>query len=297
MGAKPLDLRVKKAAPPRTLPPREPRELKRPISLRARRRRRRLLLGGLGLIGVGATLFAVHFISYMPQYTIQAIEVSGTSAVDPIQVQAEVEHALGEGGSFISPRCIFSYDAKKIERVLRAATMRIARVQVSRANFFSTTLKIAIDERAPFAHWCADGTSCYLIDETGFVFATALPVETVAEPFVFSGGIASSTNPLGQYVAPAHFPSALAIMRALGQAGFTPVSAQFDSQTDFLIRTEKGIAIYASFGAEPSDLVRNLKLVLASDELKDHIADVEYIDLRFGQRVFYKLKGQDIVAQ
>lgn len=299
MGAKPLDLRVKKNAPPARKPPaREPpRELKRPAPLRVRKRRRRAIYAGLSLVAIGALFYAAHRISYFPQYTIQSVEVSGTSALDPVQIRDQVESALGTGSSFISPRFIFSYDARKIERALEASTMRIARVRISRANLLSTTLDVAIDERAPFARWCADA-GCYLIDQTGFVFAaSASSTDTVAEPFVFSGGLASSTDPLGQYLAPAHFPSALAIMRALGQAGFAPVAAHFDSDTDFSITFDSGLTLYASFGAEPPELVRNLKLVLASDALKDHLSDLEYVDLRFGQRVFYKLKGEDAAAQ
>lgn len=304
MGAKPLDLRIKKSASPARKPPtparepREPREPKRPAPLRVRKRRRRALYAGLALVLIGGLFYAAHRISYLPQYTIQAVEVSGTSSLDPAQIQAQVETVLGTGGSFISPRFIFSYDARRIERALKGSSMRIARAKISRAGFFSTTLDVAIGERAPFARWCAGDARCYIIDETGFVFAaSASSTETVSEPFVFSGGLASSTDPLGAYVAPAHFPSALAIMRALGQAGFSPVSAAFDSDTDFSLITDTGLKIYASFGAEPPDLVRNLKLVLGSDALKDHLADLEYVDLRFGQRVFYKLKGENAVAQ
>jgi hypothetical protein len=28
-----------------------------------------------------------------------------------------------------------------------------------------------------------------------------------------------------------------------------------------------------------------------------HLADIEYVDLRFGNRVFYKLKGQEAVGE
>ncbi len=302
MEGKPLDLRAKKHAPPeRKSPPREPRESReprRPAPLRVRKRRRRALYAGLALVVFGALIYGVHWISYLPQYDIQEVQVSGASTLDPAAIQAQVETLLGAGGSFISPRFLFAYDGRRIEKALEDSNLRIARVAVSRGNMLSTTLDVAIDERAPFARWCADDSRCYVIDESGFVFAEdASSTETVAEPFVFSGGVASSTDPLGQYLAPAHFPSALAIMRALGQAGFAPVSARLDSDTDFSVTFDSGLTLYASFGAEPPDLVRNLKLVLGSDALKDHLADLEYVDLRFGDRVFYKLKGEEAVAQ
>jgi len=38
--------------------------------------------------------------------------------------------------------------------------------------------------------------------------------------------------------------------------------------------------------------VKNLELVLSSDVLKGKTDALEYVDLRFGNRVYYKLKGQ-----
>ena len=32
-------------------------------------------------------------------------------------------------------------------------------------------------------------------------------------------------------------------------------------------------------------------------EVLDHVGELEYVDLRFGNRVFYKLKGQEAVGQ
>ena len=39
-------------------------------------------------------------------------------------------------------------------------------------------------------------------------------------------------------------------------------------------------------------MVRNLQLVLSSNPLNGKASDLQYIDLRFGNRVYYKLKGE-----
>jgi cell division septal protein FtsQ len=235
----------------------------------------------------------------MPQYTIQDIEVSGISTLDEREIQQRVYDALGEDSGFISPRNLLWYDSEKIRSALESDIFHIARASVSRDDFFSTTLRVSIDERAPFAKWCSTEERCYAIDETGFIFdpLTASSTQTFAETFTFFGGVTSTSTPLGAYVAPARFPSALSIMRTLGQAGYTPVRASIDSDTDVSIVFNTGFTLYASFGAEPPALVRNLKLVLESEPLKDNLSNLEYVDLRFGNRVFYKLKGQEAVGQ
>ena len=43
-------------------------------------------------------------------------------------------------------------------------------------------------------------------------------------------------------------------------------------------------------GTNPASLVKDFKLVLSSDALKKDIDRLEYIDLRFGNKVYFKLK-------
>lgn len=279
--------------------PKEPQREIRRAPLRVRRRRKRWALLSAFMVFCALATYAVHWVSYMPQYTIQDIEVSGISTLDEREIQQRVYDALGEDSGFISPRNLLWYDSEKIRSALESDIFHIARASVSRDDFFSTTLRVSIDERAPFAKWCSTEERCYAIDETGFIFdpLTASSTQTFAETFTFFGGVTSTSTPLGAYVAPARFPSALSIMRTLGQAGYTPVRASIDSDTDVSIVFNTGFTLYASFGAEPPALVRNLKLVLESEPLKDNLSNLEYVDLRFGNRVFYKLKGQEAVGQ
>ena len=267
--------------------------------MRVRRRQRRLAFSVAFAVLLAVLAYAVHWVSYLPSYTIQRIEVTGVSTLEPQQIETQVREALGKDGGYISSRNLFWYDARAIEKTLEADVYHVARASVSRESALSTTLRVAIDERAPFARWCAAENDCYLIDETGFIFEhlAASTTRDYVEPFIFSGGVASTTETLGAYVAPARFPSALAILRALGQAGYAPLRAEIDSDTDFSVLFEGGFRLYVSFGTEPPTLVRNLKLIFASDPLKERLADLEYIDLRFGNRIFYKLKGEDVVGQ
>ena len=52
-----------------------------------------------------------------------------------------------------------------------------------------------------------------------------------------------------------------------------------------------GYFVRASFGQDARALSQNLKLVTVTDPLKSKIKSLEYIDLRFGDRVYYKLVG------
>lgn len=299
-----VDLRKGGAAPtapkpktPRRAPETPSREPKRTTPLRVRKRRRRYLVALAGLVSVGALLYGVHWASYLPQYSISEIQVTGTVVQSPDDIRGRIDSFFDSRRSFISPRSIFRYRGNAIEQYLETDILHIAHAEVTHPYLFSNELDVRIDERMPFARWCAADQQCYLIDQTGFVFAPdAVDIQT-PEALVFYGGVSDPGNPLGHSVAAARFPSALALTRTLGQAGFAPKDVSIDSDTDLTIRLRDSFAVRASFGSDPNSLVRDLKLILGSDTLKGHEAELEYVDLRFGNRVFYKLKGQEAVGE
>ncbi|MDZ4227379.1 MAG: hypothetical protein U1D26_02765, partial [Patescibacteria group bacterium] len=92
----------------------------------------------------------------------------------------------------------------------------------------------------------------------------------------------------------AHLPGIITLLRLLGQSGFTPSNVAVENDRDFtvLLSDGQGFYIKASFGQDAGGLTHDLELVLDSDVLRDRNDDIEYIDLRFGDRVYYKLKGE-----
>lgn len=301
MAPRVVDLRKDskpKSSPARKpLPPAEPRETTRRAPLRVRRRRKRALIVVLVLAGIAAVLYGIHRASYLPQYTLQTIEVSGTVTLTSDDIRSRVQQFFDTKSRFLSPRLVFWHDAKGVERMVESDILHIADARVEHDGLFSTTLSILIDERTPYARWCSESGACYVIDRTGFVFSlydasSTPPTQSV----VFSGGVSDPENPLGHSVSAARFPSLLSLIDALGQAGYSIERADIDKNGDLAFATHQGFTIYAASGAEPFSLVRDLKLVMDSETLQDK-TELEYVDLRFGNRVFYKLKGQEAVVR
>ena len=101
-----------------------------------------------------------------------------------------------------------------------------------------------------------------------------------------------SSSPIGQTFAPSHMGEIVALLELLSQAGFTPTGAIVENDQDFWVPLTQGFYIKASFGENPQNLVSNLQLVLSSSVLQGKESQLEYVDLRFGDRVYYKLQGQ-----
>lgn len=303
---------------------------KRVSPIRARRRRTRIIIALIILILIGAIAYGISWVSYLPRYSVESVSIVGAQEVPSSDIYAYVESLLHTGGHpYLSKDNIFLYNPGAIEREVVGYFPRIASVSVSRASLFSTAVTVTVTERQPYAVWCTDATQadCYQMDNTGFIFAqapgqvvsTVVATDSTSSPqaatstpvvpspqaqYVFQGGIATSTtatsssaiisiSPIGQIFAGSHMPGIVALLELLGQAGFNPTGAIVQDDQDFWVPLSQGFYIKASFGEDPQDLVSNLQLVLSSSALQGKQSELEYVDLRFGDRVYYKLQGQD----
>lgn len=275
---------------PIPLPPRQK------VPLRTRRRRTRLALALAALALLGFLIWLVSYVSYLPRFNISSITVSGTQLVAPTDVQSFAEGELqSTGHPFLSPRNIFLYHPRHMGTAIVAAFPRIKSVQVGRDSLFATDVHIAVVERQSFALWCTSETDCYQMDDSGFIFASvaqdASSTLQFATSYLFEGGIASSSGPVGQSFAPAHVPGILVLLQKLSQAGFPSHGAVVINDSDFSIPLTLGFYLKASFGEGADMLVKNLQLVLSSDALQGKAGQLQYVDLRFGDKVYYKLNG------
>ncbi|MEK9154173.1 MAG: hypothetical protein AAB798_01745, partial [Patescibacteria group bacterium] len=122
---------------------------------------------------------------------------------------------------------------------------------------------------------------------SSYVFRGGLPAQT---------GLSSTTAAIGQQYLPGNFAGVLALLERLGQAGFSSSEIIVKDDQDFSVRLQQGFEIRVSYGADAGALVKNLELILASEPLRGKESELEYVDLRFGNRVYYKLKGKAVTA-
>lgn len=272
------------------------RPQKRISPVRTRRRRTRLVATSILMALVVACVLAASYASYLPRYSIETVQVQGAQAVSPSAVADYAESIIYDGSHhFFSRASSLLYPKAVIQRDIPLEFPRIASATVSQASPLSNSITINVAERQPFALWCtgAATSECYSMDTTGFIFAQAENVATSGE-YIFTGGISTSTPAIGQTFAPGHTQGLVAFLQLLAQSGYTPLGASVQSDQDFSVPLQQGFSIYASFGEDPATLVSDLQLILSS-ALSGQAANLEYIDLRFGDKVYYKLKGEDQV--
>ena len=306
-SGKVIDLRAGKrieAPRPRAVAP-APHNRDRGVSpIRVRRRKLRAIVAFILIVLVALAVYGVHWVSYLPRFTVQTIQVQGTEQLDPALIRSYVGSVIDDGSyHFLSRSNIFLYPKTVVEQGIVESFPRVKTAIVTRDGVLGQDVTVTIAERAPFAQWCTsiDQSDCYAMDDQGYIFSTAASsTDTVrfAQPYLFTGGIATNTpTVIGQTFAPGHVPGVLALLHLLIQNDdLTPVSVDVQDDQDFSVMFSQGFLLKASYGEDANALARNIQLVLGSDVLKDQQENLEYIDLRFGNRVYYKLKGQDQTA-
>jgi hypothetical protein len=295
-----VDLRGgRNVPPPRAEEVRPYRE--RRSQLKIRKQRTRALITAAICVCSLLGAYAIHAVSYFDRFTYQHVSVAGAKSVSPVQVHAFVMNKLAESSrGYISGRNIFVYDYDQLTQEIVAAFPAAKTASVSRDTTLGNGLAVTIDERQGFAQWCSDmGSTCYLLDDTGVVFAPA--VGTASSPllsgYVFGGPLSTSTlstanPPYGQVFAGEHFVEILELLKKLTDAGLHPAGARMEDDADFVVPLHEDFYLKVSYSGDSALLVKNLVLVLQSEALKEKTEALEYVDLRFGNRVYYKFSSE-----
>lgn len=264
---------------------------KKSIPLKTRRRRLRIFIALGGLVFFGLTLFFLHWLSYRTSMRIQNVSVRGAMLQDQDEVAAFArERLVDSGGHFIPRDNIFSYPKEELRAGIVRTFPRLQSVRLGRSGLFGTTLIVNVDERTAYATWCTDQGQCYVFDDNGLVFA---PADRAGKPelsYVFYGAIDENAA-VGSVFLPEKLRGVLDLLQRMREARFIPTALHVLDEQDYTIALTNGFTIKASFGQEIDTIVHNLELVSVSPALRGKEAELEYIDLRFGNRVYYKFKG------
>lgn len=263
---------------------------RRKSPLRARRRKKQIIFFFIFCVLVGVFVGGLSLLSYHPRLLVQSISVVGAKDIPEKQILRFVESTLFNGSnSFFARQNIYLFPSEEILEGLKTRFPRIKSADLSRDSFTGQALTLTILERGARAHWCSDTDGCFLMDDAGFIFAQAT---TAARMLVFNGPLFDASAPIGQIFLAAHMRTTLEFAERLQWKGFEPERIVVEDSRDYSIHLAEGFILRSSFTDSPVALIRNLELIMASAPLRDKEASLEYVDLRFGNRVYYKLEGR-----
>ncbi len=225
---------------------------------------------------------------FFDSFKIKEIKVEGNSSVSTEDVLGEIKNIMAQKIWGIIPADrIFTIRREKIKLEILDQFKKFSRAEV--LGGFSRVFSMRVEERRPAAILCVfEGKDCFFLDETGFVFENA-PYFTGGVFLKFFDRRAERPQPSpGEYLLCEND-----FRRIFGFAGLLDsvfpvyeIHLKDEGVSEFHIKDGWYIIVEekGDLRAAYDNLLSTLK------EISDSKNNLEYIDLRFGSKVYYKYK-------
>ncbi len=285
------------------------RKYQRPYRIKRRKsvfRSRFLGLFILTLIFLGAIFYLISFSSF---FQIKEIKILGNQKISSEILENSIKKEIVRKILFYNSKSIFLVKLNKIQKNLLKEYPQAARVDLKRS--FPDKISLKIEERKPIAIFCSaeSGTEkCFFLDREGIVFEPAEnPVRNdgVLEP-TSNGGISNGVNNfsglpkivgnidlfnLGEKVLESNYLEyILEIKGKLSENQKIEIKEFSPSIKKLTALTAEGWQIFFDPQGNISNQVLNLTAVLKELIPPEKRGNLDYIDLRFGSKVYFKYR-------
>ncbi len=261
-----------------------------------RRRRRRLKLYSFFLLVLLIVAFIVGLLR-AEQLLITKVDIDGLKTIDQQEVLVNLNQTLAGKYFFLFPRKnILLVSKRAIAQNLFDVWPEISSMSIKRSGW--QTLAITITERQPSIIWCQNKDNCFWADERGFVFKLADDDQSSEFKII---GLEPTIN--RRPMSLLEFEKMMATIKAIEKVltnyhkiSWSASLLEFKSEGDRHVflrpATGQGWKIIFNRQDKPTDLATNLSIAINTPEFKEDLATgrpLDYIDLRFGNKVYYRL--------
>jgi len=223
----------------------------------------------------------ISWLSFSNFLAVKEISIRENVEVKTVAIESLIlEQTKTPKWYMFSRQNILSFPRKEVESVLLSTFPKIDNVSIKR-KLFKKEIEILIQERQTYALWCQENGECYRLDTNGFAFERVFGIEGRV---VFKGGLGESREDVMRVsVSPEHFSNASTLIDDLSGIGLETSIFSFEG-SDATISLESGLEIKVAMDKDLKAMVFNLEAVI--EEL--NLEEIQYIDMRFEKRVYYK---------
>ena len=249
-----------------------------------------ILLYVFVLLGGGVAPF------YIPKFRVAEISIGGLSSLNQEDLREEISGVLN--GKFYG---IFPYDnilmvpREKIIAVLLEKFSLLKSVSINRE--FPQSLSVIAEERKVEALWCPgavltstipSAAECAFVDAEGFIFQPA-PLFSGMIFLKFFDGRTELPAIGKEMLAEGEFRKLTALKDKLDGKNLYIAKIILKDAEIYEIYLNEGWYILFNSKNEAEQTFGNLELVLGAT-IKEKRPELDYVDLRFGKKVFFKLR-------
>lgn len=246
---------------------------------------RQVIIGSLITAFLGLLISSVWFLTRIDALTITEVAVTGGETISHEEVEKIVRTNIEGTYLKIIPRSFsFMYPHKKIMEAVNEVE-RIKNLTIIRSG--GTKLVVEFDEYIPNALWCKESASegCFFLDENGYSFAAAPSLS--GGSFLRFVAIGKDPTQATQPFLEEEYKKIQELKTLFAQSNWYISKAEIDVAGDAFLTLVEGGEFKVSLKQSAKETVDNLLTVLGSEKFI-HIkpGNFEYVDLRFGSKVF-----------
>ncbi len=253
--------------------------------------------GGMFLwcLFLGTVVYAGVFAPYLKYSNWQVI---GLSLVDEESVRETLRQKMDHQYlGFIPGDTFFVLEPRAVESLLRERYPLFQKVSVKR--IFPHTLTVAVEERSTILLWCSMGTCAHVLENGDTISIT----EAYQQPENQSRTMSledQSGQPVrfGEATFEDYFVARVLSLREQLKSRFAlETESLFSFSSRFAhegrMRTTDGWELYFSTLLTPEVSLEALALLYEDEIPKERLKELEYIDLRTENRVFYRYRNSE----
>lgn len=279
--------------------------LNSPRLLELKKRRRKIVFARIGafLFFFIIIFFSLAYLSRLKSLNINEIVILGNNVTNPDAVKATVEQTIAGKYLLLFPKSnVLMYPKSKIKSTLENTFKEIKNVDLSIKD--SQALVVSLTEREAKYMWCGNtfpetnnsNEKCYFLDSDGYIFEEA-PYFSGEVYFKFYGPI---DPPLGSFFFKQYFSEFVSFRDVLVNMGLKPVAMNIikSDQAEIILSKGPTATVSPKIIFDPSvdlkNTEENLDAALHTEPLQSKFekkySSLEYIDLRYGNRVYDKFQ-------
>ncbi|MFZ2154072.1 MAG: FtsQ-type POTRA domain-containing protein [Candidatus Moraniibacteriota bacterium] len=247
----------------------------------------------LVLFFMGVIIYSFVFSDFLE---INNIKISGVVTISQTELEKSIrEEMAGKYLKIIPADNLILFDGQKVSKTLKSKFKKIKKITLNKK--FPNTLSVEIEERSLILTLCSRG-NCYFIDENGYAYEKVdLASEEVRQNKIIKL-IDESGKEIyegGYVLMPSYVDFVTSIAREIEANTSLEILDEYRTRSrisgEVIVQTAKGWDIYFNDKISIAKSVYTLKVLLNRQLMLRDLNELEYIDLRSENKVFYRMIG------
>jgi hypothetical protein len=219
---------------------------------------------------------------------VKNLAVLGAQVVPQENIKSAVSNYISGNKFLVIPKSdIFFINKAGLAAALMAQFPRIEKVNINK-QFFDRGIELKVVERSADFLWCSESSECYFMEKNGLVFEKILGTGIAQDKIIFRG-ILTGDPVMKKFVTSEQMQYYIKLIGVFENAQFKITAINVEAVDKVVVKTNIGDIIFNPEDGDLTAAAQNAILLINEMKSKNPNVHFNYIDIRFGNKMFYKL--------